>query len=229
MPYLLAILLVAVIAVFVGLSSARPQATPTKTTSTVERREAGRTARSRLNGRLDVLAQVDPSEGVGESAMCYAPAEMPLNAAYVCPRCGEKTLYSTAPEEATTREYAKIGVISGEIPACRRLVKSIEDLKTEGLKIALDESQFCAKCSPDLKEPPKLVLVVHREGEEKPHRVEGVTPDDLRLIQEYLSGQDKHKGEGDKETPLKDHVERLRQLLGTEIEEPVEQETDNDE
>jgi predicted RNA-binding Zn-ribbon protein involved in translation (DUF1610 family) len=228
MPYLLLILVVAAVAVFAGLSSAASQTAPAKTTSAVESSQSRTTARSNIGQRLETLARSDAPTQLSMGAMCYRMAAAPVTADYVCPACGEKTIYSRRAAGETAREYSNTRFIETEIPACRRLMKSIQDLKTEGLTFKLDESQFCAKCSPDLEGTPKLVLVVSYEGEEKAHRIEGVTADDLGLLHEFLSGADTHKGEQGAETPLKDHLERLEELLGVEVAAAEGNDSDND-
>lgn len=95
-----------------------------------------------------------------------------------------------------------------DLPACRRQVQAIK-----GLTLALDESEFCRKCSPAVKEP-ALILIVRCVDEEKPHRVRGVSAVDLQLISEFLSGQEKHKTANDAEEPLQKYVPRLKQLMG---------------
>ncbi len=47
-----------------------------------------------------------------------------------------------------------------------------------------------------------------------PHRVAGVNADDLRLLSEFLSGKEKHKDDYDSETPIQNHMGRIRELLG---------------
>ena len=85
------------------------------------------------------------------------------------------------------------------------------------MDIKLDESQFCKHCSPDVKEP-VLGLVVTFEGSDQPHCVWNVTHEDVKLVHEFLSGSKTHKDLQDNETPLKNHIKRLKELLGIEIE-----------
>jgi hypothetical protein len=98
------------------------------------------------------------------------------------------------------------------LPSYRRIAEDIKDFGVE-----LDESQFCRKCSPEVKEP-KLFLVVRYDGEAEPHRYEGVTLDDIQLVSEFLTGKDKHTGGQDAESPLKNYIERLEKLLGVKLE-----------
>ena len=50
--------------------------------------------------------------------------------------------------------------------------------------------------------------------EPKEHSVRGIRVDDLKLIREFLAGERAHQGPQDEETPLKDHLGRIRELLG---------------
>jgi hypothetical protein len=135
-------------------------------------------------------------------AMCYATLISKENFEYVCPKCGEKTVF----------EYG-FG-FAKELEACRRAVKTIKKLKIE-----LDESQFCRKCSPDVKEP-YLVLLVYYKGEEEPYRAKGIGLSDIVLIKEFLSGSRKHVDVYGRVTPLKKYSKNLSRILGVEIEFP---------
>jgi predicted RNA-binding Zn-ribbon protein involved in translation (DUF1610 family) len=155
--------------------------------------------RADMAQRLEQLAATDPPQGLPTiGAMCYEPTALPASAEYVCPECGARTQYGV--DEAL--------VVKEELPACRREVKEIPVLR-----VRLDETTFCRKCSPKAKDP-KLALLIRYRGQSEPLRVEGVGWDDLKLLREFLEGSDRHKGERDAETALVDHVGRLRVLLG---------------
>ncbi len=212
MPYLLAIFLVMLIGVFFGFSKGHtetPKSTARDKPAIVSETESMRQAE--VKERLMKLAKDPLPTELSKGAMCYSMTGPPNIDEYVCPKCGEKTLYTgtEGPRSADNTDEVR-----EEIVACRRILKEIE-----GLDVALDESQFCAKCTPDLREVPKIILVVHYEGREEPHRVEGVTSEDLEILKEFLDGKDKHKGDYGIETPLKDYTERLEELLGVKIEE----------
>ena len=210
MGYVIAAIALLFVALFFGFSRVNAENGKAKTqekSAIVSEVQSMR--ESEIKERLLKLAKSPPPTKLSRGAMCYDPA-MPLaKTEYVCPKCGEKTLYTSddGPRSAKATRSVRM-----EIPACRRIVKQIK-----GLKIQLDETQFCAKCAPDLKEVPKICLVVHYEGEKEPHRVEGVTSEDLKILQEFLAGKDKHEGDFGLETPLKNHIERLEQLLGVKI------------
>ena len=157
-------------------------------------------SRADIQQRLGKLLKTPAPQVLKEGAMCYEMAAPPNRAEYVCPKCGEKTLY--------TQSAAKI--VAWEIPTFRRCLNDIQGLVVKGL--SLDESQFCRKCSPDVKEP-KLVLKIEYEGG-KPHTLEGVDAGDLLILKEFLSGKLAHNDGPSGEKPLKDYSRRLQELLG---------------
>jgi len=211
MEYLLTGIIVIIFALLLGFSGARGE---TKT-GTAKNSSSGVAAtksfkRGDIQRRLINLSKNTAPTELATGAMCYRPAMPPKKADYNCPKCGEKTLYNLETAEDRNLEAKAIGAVEVDIPNCRRTIKLIK-----GIDVSLDESQFCKKCSPDVKTP-KLVLTINYEDGKK-HRVEDVTNDDLVLISEFLSGSDKHKDSGDVETPLKDHIKRLSELLGVEV------------
>jgi hypothetical protein len=52
------------------------------------------------------------------------------------------------------------------------------------------------------------------------HRFRGVTLEDIVLIKEFSEGKEVYKNDRDFETPLKDYLPRLEELLGITV--PVE-------
>jgi hypothetical protein len=167
--------------------------------------------RAELQQRLATLAKTLPPTDLKPGAMCYEMAAPPTTVDYVCPKCGEKTNYAQNPaatEDERTQQWRVIEAIQTDLPRCRTLLRTIA-----GLHVELDEAQFCRKCSPDVKTP-QLALVVKYPGEKEPHRVSGVTGNDLKLITEFLAGKTKHVGAQDFESALVKHAKRLEELLG---------------
>jgi hypothetical protein len=161
--------------------------------------------RAELTARLKELARSAPPKELSMGAMCYDMAGPPETADYVCPKCGQRTQYSQDGELTMLVAY--------ELQAMREQMKALP-----GLEATLDEAELCRKCSPSATRPELVLRVRYPEptgsqlGE---HRVRGVRPQDLRLLQEFLSGKTKHAGEQGQESPLKDHLPRLQELLGT--------------
>jgi hypothetical protein len=166
--------------------------------------EAGKAA---LKKRLVDLASSPAPAKLSMGAMCYDMAMPPNKATYVCPLCGERTLHS----QEKPGFFGLGQVVQYDIPTMRRSLKTIK-----GLKVELDESEFCNKCKPDTKSP-LVVLEVKHAGEPKPHCVRGVRPSDIRLLAEFMAGKKKHKSFNDGETPLKKHIKRISELIGVRV------------
>jgi hypothetical protein len=134
--------------------------------------------------------------------MCYAPVVRAGSADYFCPACGSKTLYSISTESTIEPEFID------DIPKCRRWVKELKALDAK-----LDESEFCKKCRPRVKNP-SLWLIIRYPEQTKVHRVKITGSEDLQLISEFVSGKDMHDGPRDSKVPLKNYLPRLSELLG---------------
>ncbi|MCY3019216.1 MAG: hypothetical protein NTW87_09350 [Planctomycetota bacterium] len=215
MPYLLAAFVVLLlVAILAGCGAKDKPAPPTSEggnpAPVALPDKGGGVTRDQVRQRLQELSGASAPKQLKIGAMCYEPMAAPNTADYVCPKCGQKTLYALADSGSEQRKatWEVMARITNELPACRRAAKEIS-----GLAVELDESQFCKQCSPDVTKP-QLVLVVKYPDQAAPHRVTGVTADDLRLVKEFLVGARKHVFSNDGETPLKQHMPRLEQLLG---------------
>jgi len=164
---------------------------------------AGSSPRETLKARLEKLSKSPPPKNLKMGAMCYDMAEPPDRIDYVCPACGEKTLYARDDKNRGSLTF----FLSYQLQECREIAK-----KVKGLDIVLGEHEFCRKCSPATKAP-VLILKVNYPGE-KTHVVRDVHEDDLGLLVEFMNNSDRHVGGQGRETPLKDYVPRLRELLG---------------
>jgi hypothetical protein len=101
------------------------------------------------------------------------------------------------------------------ISTYRRLVK---ELKAKDLDCELDESAFCKKCAKDSSNR-VFTLVVRLPDQKAPHRTTLRSTDDLTVLLKFLTNQNKHAAGPAGEQPLKDHLPRIRELLG--IKEPA--------
>ncbi|MGD0093953.1 MAG: hypothetical protein ABSE73_28930 [Planctomycetota bacterium] len=216
MPYLLVVGAVAVLVLILAGCGSKGRdrfAEPVPIGAKAE--EKASPSRSELEKRLEVLARSEAPTNLKPGAMCYTPAPTPESLAYVCPKCGEKTVYAFS--QSDTDWWKTVDAVQWELPDCRDRVKEIKVLQLE-----LDESQFCKKCSPDVKKP-QLVLVVRHPGEAQPHRCAGVNHGDLRIIADFLEGKTKGIWDNEGEYPLKKHTKRLGELLG--LKPPLAEET----
>lgn len=146
--------------------------------------------------RVEAVEEPEPVMG----AMCYEPVAMPQVAEYVCPVCGEKTVYDGS--QARLVEY--------ELPEARRIMSEMTEVTD--LDLALDESPFCAACVPETDSLPGMILRVRYDGGSEVSNV--VTVTDLRMLRGFLRGRLYYLTFNDAQRPLKPHVPRLRELLG---------------
>lgn len=138
-------------------------------------------------------------------AMCYEMAAPPARAEYVCPVCGQKTLY--------TKELAR--TVEWEVDSCRRELALITTRTP--LRLTLDESSFCKHCSPNAKARALALVVTYGDGTS--HRTSPVSLEDLSILAGFLGGDDSYKTSNDGTSPLVLYLPRLRELLGTQAEE----------
>jgi len=101
-----------------------------------------------------------------------------------------------------------VQLIENDLPEMRRRLGLLESLH-----VSLDETNLCQACSPNARDL-SVALQVEYADEPRLHRVSKVTLDDVRLIQEFDAGADRHCGPMGAETPLTKKVKRLRKLLG---------------
>ena len=136
-------------------------------------------------------------------AMCYSMAAPPDRAEYVCPVCGEKTLYTSAQAE----------FVAWYLPACRREFATIK--KSTKLLLSLDESSYCKHCKPDAKKNELKLSVTYDDG--KVYTISPVTEYDLRILMDFFKGKLSYETFNAGSRPLKESIHRLRELLGLEL------------
>ena len=158
-------------------------------------------SRTEINLLLAKLEFTEPPEVV-MGAMCYAPMMMPSTAEYICPGCGEKTVYDSS--------FASF--IDWELAGCRRMAETINS--STDFNVTLDESLFCDFCSPETAETPVLLLkVINENGNEIENRITIV---DLRMLESFLQGNLYYSTFNDSQRPLQEYADRMRLLLGIE-------------
>ena len=184
---------------YAGAMGQRPGGTNQTGVVAVKTRDLKGLNRQQIQQMLQRVATAKPP-APKMGAMCYDMAAPPNRAEYVCPVCGEKTLY--------TQQQARR--VSWELETCRRLMKEIASSA-----VTLDESSWCKKCQPDAKEPALALRLRFDDGTTR--TVEKVNPEQLRLLRDFLGGKLLVKGETDMETPLKDKLGELEKLLGEKM------------
>jgi len=161
--------------------------------------------RAALQDRLNQLALAPAPAIQNMGAMCYEMAPPPATANYVCPRCGNKTLYNSA----------QSAFLDSELQECRDLVREI------GLSsVRLDETEFCRTCRPAVTKP-ALALVLLYDDAATSRVVRNIDANDLRILRGFFEGKEICKDAFDAESPLKDHLDRLETLLGLHAGDPV--------
>jgi predicted RNA-binding Zn-ribbon protein involved in translation (DUF1610 family) len=160
---------------------------------------AARPTRAELAARLAKLAATPTKTDLEPGAMCYSPVPRPTRAEYLCPACGNKTVYSI--NQAETVQWT--------LPRCRRLVPQLATL----LDVSFDERAFCAKCRP-AGAAVRPFLEIRHPGETAPHRVAINGEDDFKLLITFLQGETVYRTWNDGEAPLQARLDRLRELLG---------------
>lgn len=157
--------------------------------------------------RLRKLAESPSPSELDMGAMCYDMAEPPDRIDYVCPVCGEKTLYSFESDE----RIADMFMLQFELNECRRITHNLIGLDAE-----LDETEFCMRCRPEVTEPVLVLKVRYPEGGDAVE-TRGVSKSDLQLLRAFIKGSDRIAGDTGRESPLQDHMKRLRELLGIPV------------
>jgi len=204
MPALVTIgLLLAAGALFMACSCTRPAPGPTRnptttvtTTVTVQQvKSLSREEVSRMLARVE--NSPEPQSRMG--AMCYEMAMPPDRAEYVCPVCGEKTLYTSGAAQ----------VVEWDLPSCRREFEQLQ--KASSMQVSLDESGFCHKCQPH--GTPQLVLTL-TYADSTTRRIAPVGAQDLRLLAGFFSGKLSYETFNEGEEPLKGSTDRLKEILG---------------
>jgi predicted small lipoprotein YifL len=210
MPYLLLVgAVVLLVLILSGCGSKGPEKFADPVPAGAKGEQPTALTRADLQKRLEALAKTPAPKELKPGASCYSVHPGPESVTYICPTCSEKTVYGVS--ETDEDWWMTLDAVHRELPRCRPMLNEIK-----GVRMELDESQFCRKCSPDVKKP-RLVLIVKHPGEAQPHRCVGVRHADLRLIREFLEGKTKGIWDNDSEYPLKDCTKRLGELLGVKV------------
>lgn len=135
-----------------------------------------------------------PITEVRAEAMCYSIMETTLIKEYICPECGEKTLYPNGVD------LERLG-----FEDCRREFGILKI--TTDLEMALDDSFLCSHCSPGLSARGIELTVTYPDG--TTHKIAPVFRHDLRLLRDFFLGNISSEN-----SPLKYSLPRVRALLG---------------
>ena len=131
-------------------------------------------------------------------AMCYSVGPPPNQALYICPACGEKTLYV----DHYAEELSEVSLARQEF---EKLIKSVD------ISIVFDESEFCASCSPHVDSPELTLRINHEDGSSVLSK--SITSDDIIILRAFFEGEFCYTTHNDSIYPLKGELRRLRELL----------------
>jgi len=158
--------------------------------------------RDYIKEKLELLANSTAPEKLNPGAMCYSPMLERDSIEYICPKCGEKTLYTESTGWFLRRD----------LPACRSLADSIP-----AINLQLDESEYCKKCNPKI-ENPQLCITYKLADDQKETHICGISKYDLSIMKEFMQGKTIHITDNDGEAAMKDFLPRLQELFGIKIE-----------
>jgi hypothetical protein len=165
----------------------------------------GMFSRKQIDLKLKRLAETPPPQKSFFGAMCYKVAfENVTVYEYVCPVCGEKTVYKKGKDPEKSRFVENL---EKNINNCRREIENVK-----GINIKLDEGPLCKHCSPKT-ENPGLCLLVNIAGHSDTTKVCNINYKDIKLIYEFLNDKLIHR-EQTFESPLKESIDRIKELLG---------------
>lgn len=186
-----------------------------------------------LQERLEAIASRDAPKCEPRVAMCYVIAAPPDQKAYICPVCGNKTVYMT---QRTYSRGHKNRLMEGSweeavfnVESMRRKMEELHLIaQRNGYALTLDESSLCARCGKD-KKTDFILVAKNARGDIK--RTAGVTDRDLIYLTAFFYGEDYYpprvitpgvfsagmssrKGDGKDGFPLKEKTGRIAELLG---------------
>ncbi|MFO7627703.1 MAG: hypothetical protein R6V62_10615 [Candidatus Fermentibacteraceae bacterium] len=176
-----------------GVGHAREQKGPLNIIRLLE------SGRSRLRLMLFRIER-EPAPDQIMGAMCYEPAAVPNRADYVCPVCGERTLYG----------YPEGYFILESIPPMRRIIEEMEG--NDFFSATLGET-YCSVCHPGNEVRGVTLVIAYPEGDTVRT---AVTLHDLRILEGFISGGLSYTDYFDALLPLRGNTDRLRTLLGIE-------------
>ncbi len=177
-----------------GVGHARAQKTPANIVRWIE------SGRERLRVMLNRLER-EPEPEFVMGAMCYEPIALPDRADYICPVCGERTIYG----------YADAENVQYFLPTMRRMT---EEMAGNGFfELSLEET-YCSRCFPDEESSRGVRLVlVYAEGDTVRT---SVTLNDLQILKGFIAGELSYTDNYDARRPLREHGDRLQAILGIE-------------
>ena len=168
-----------------------------------------------------------PKEKRGPSAMCYEMSAPSDRIEYVCPQCGEKTIYSASVAKINDVDFASITredliafesewQVMHDLQSLQYNRNRLENLRKLGIDASLDERAFCGVCKTTAEFPDeKLALYLNVRLNGKTSAARLYDNDWIKLFA-FLNGKDEWVTDpiGGSTRPLKPEIPRIRELLG---------------
>ncbi|MCX7045273.1 MAG: hypothetical protein NTX50_07320 [Candidatus Sumerlaeota bacterium] len=151
-------------------------------------------------GRM--LSRLEKQSGRYDSmigASCYIMSPPPDRADYICPVCGEKTLYTSNSAHLIPR----LGSFRSKFEALSQRKEA---------QFALDESSLCMKCRPEAKVRALMLKVTYANGARHEEPLQSV--DELQMLKGFLDGLCIYNDSWGNVASLCGQAPRLRALLG---------------
>lgn len=136
-------------------------------------------------------------------AMCYKVAAPQTTSEYTCPVCGQKTLY----------DKENTAWIVQSIETSRREFDLL--VQVSPLKMKLDESNLCAKCSPNATEHQLVLTITYEDGTTR--SITTGNDDNLRILRDYFQGRLTDSSPGKSPELVRWEIKRARELLGRDV------------
>jgi hypothetical protein len=154
-----------------------------------------------LLGRVKTSQAPPPRMG----AMCYETMAVYERVDYICPHCGEKTIYPSGDKDAY------------ELLALAKLDREFDLFRKQApLKMAIEENGYCKHCASGSRPRGVTLVVTYEDG--ATHRCFPFNINDLNRLKALLSDQLAWNAGNDSTKSLKEDLPRLQELLGVKLE-----------
>lgn len=185
-----------------GVRHARSGGAPNSLQAAVTVKKIKSLSRPQLVALLNRLKTTQPPEPrIG--ALCYETVTIYERVEYICPHCGEKTLYPRSPEAA---QLLNVEELEREFGIFR---------KESPLKMEIEENGYCKHCDSGSKPRGVTLIVTYEDG--SIHRCFPFTKTDLNLLKALLTGKLLWDAGDENQFLLSEQIPRLQELLGVKL------------
>jgi len=158
--------------------------------------------------RPELIAMLDrvktnrpPEERMG--ALCYETVTIYERVDYICPHCGEKTIYAKSREAYGLIELQDLAREFGIFQ------------KISPLKMDIEENGYCKHCLSGNLPRGATLVVTYEDGSS--HRCFPFSMTDLKILKALLAGKLLWDAGNDNQFVLKEQIPRLQELLGVRL------------